>query len=65
MGMNKASCSMSLAILRLWDLEFGAWRVELLTSLSKTKGQAYIEKGEGVRIIHKIHGIGLIIRQLP
>ena len=65
MGMKKASCSMSLAILRLWDLEFGAWRVELLTSLSKAKGQAYIERGEGVRIIHKIHGIGLITKKLP
>ena len=65
MGMKKASCSMSLAILRLWDLEFGAWRVELLTSLSKAKRKAYIERGEGDRIIHKIHGIGLIIRKLP
>ena len=65
MGMKKASCSMSLAILKLWDLEFGTWRLELLTSLSKAKGQGYIEKGEGVRIIHKIHGIGLIIRKLP
>ena len=63
--MNKASCSMSLAIIRLWDLEFGAWRVELLTSLSKGKEQAYIEVGGVDKTIHQIHGIVLIIRKLP
>ena len=65
MGMNKASCSMSLAILKLWDLEFGVLSVELLTNFSKVKEQVYIEIGEGDKITHKIHGIVLIIRKLP
>ena len=65
MGMNKTSCNMSLAILRLWDLDLGAWRVELLTSLSKGKEQAYIEVGGVDKTIHKIQGIVLIIRKLP
>ena len=36
-----------------------------ITSLSKAKGQAFIDRGEGVRINHNIHGIGFITKKLP
>ena len=62
MGMKKASCSMSLTVLRLWDLEFRTWRVELLTSLSKAKGQDFIDRGEGVRISTIFMGLALSLR---
>ena len=56
MGMKKASCSMNLTILNLWNS--GA-------SLSKAKGQDFIDRGGGVRIIQNIHGIGFITKKLP
>ena len=56
MGMKKASCSMNLTILNLWNSG---------TSLSKAKGQAFIDRGGGVRMIHNIHGIGFITKKLP
>jgi len=57
MGTNKA-----LAALISWTS--GILTITS-TSLSKAKGQAFIDRGDGDKINHNVHGIGFITKKLP